>query len=111
MKKLLFATIFFSLFVVTDSSATVYKGQMVFSKNCVVCHTNAQEFIESKTKVQWKKAIGENGIGLVKIHLKSQKAKNSWKYFYSKKYTKKVKHLRDFLVEYAKDSGRIPVCK
>ena len=111
MKKLLSISLLLSIFTVSNSFGAAYKGQVVFAENCLSCHKNPQEFITTKTKKQWKTDIGENGIGLAKIHLKSEKAKDSWKYFYSKKYTKKVRHLQDFLVEYAKDSGHIPACK
>lgn len=50
------------------------------------------------------------GKKLAEIHLNSQKAKKSWKYFKSKRFKRKAKHLKDFLVEYAKDSGRVPAC-
>ena len=50
------------------------------------------------------------GEGLAKLHTENEKAKGSWKYFESKKYQKNAKHLRDFLVEYAKDSGNVPAC-
>ena len=52
----------------------------------------------------------KKGLALKKIHLKTKKAKRAWKYFKSKKYTKKSKHLQQFLVEYAKDSGNVPAC-
>jgi len=99
------------ILVVNGAFASTYKGQMAFSKSCVSCHTNAQDFIESKTKLQWKTTIEENGIGLAKIHLKSNRAKDSWKYFYSDEYKKSVKNIEEFLVEYAKDSGKVPICK
>ena len=47
---------------------------------------------------------------LVDIHLKSKKAKKSWKYFKSHEFRKKTKHLRQFLHEYAKGTGNIPAC-
>ncbi|MFC2074074.1 cytochrome C, partial [Campylobacterota bacterium] len=60
----------------------------------------------------WKKLLNkkQKGMELAQIHLDSDKAKKSWKYFNSKKYRKKARHLRDFMVEYAKDSGNVPAC-
>ena len=52
----------------------------------------------------------KKGKPLAKLHLKDKDAKKSWKYFKSKTYTKKTKHLKQFLVEYAKDSGNVPAC-
>lgn len=52
----------------------------------------------------------KKGKPLASLHLKSKKSKKSWKYFKSKKYSKKSKHLKQFLIEYAKDSGNVPAC-
>ena len=52
----------------------------------------------------------KKGKPLAKLHLKKKSAKKSWKYFKSKKYTKKSKHLKQFVIEYAKDSGNVPAC-
>jgi uncharacterized membrane protein YgaE (UPF0421/DUF939 family) len=89
-------------------NAAAYKGQRVYSKNCASCHGTV-EYVTSKTKGQWISFLIKNGDKLAQIHLKSNKAKKSWKYFKSKKYKKKLKHLKDFLLEYAKDSGKVPV--
>ena len=60
----------------------------------------------------WKKLLNKKNKGalLAKLHLENKKAKKSWKYFDSKKYRKRARHLRDFMVEYAKDSGNVPAC-
>ncbi len=50
------------------------------------------------------------GENLAKLHLENKKAKKSHKYFKSKKFKKRAKHLKDFMVEYAKDSGNVPAC-
>ena len=110
MHKFIFFLLSITIFTLSSSSAAIYKGQRVFSKKCVICHTNGQATVSSKTEAQWTKLLTENGIELSKIHLTNKEAKDSWKYFYSKAYTKKVKHLKDFLIEYAKDSGNIPAC-
>ncbi len=109
IRKLLLITTSFALFFSLNLNAASYKGQRVFSKRCVKCH-GRQDFIESKTRKQWKKLMKHKGKKLAEIHLNSQKAKKSWKYFKSKRFKKKAKHLKDFLVEYAKDSGRVPAC-
>lgn len=97
-------------FVSSPMNAAIYKGHKVFTRVCVKCHTSGQFFVAKKTIYNWKKLMKKKGQGLKKIHLKEKKAKKSWKYFRSKKYTKKTKHLKDFLVEYAKDSGNVPAC-
>ena len=109
MRKISFLAIVITFFLSVHLQAASYKGQRVFSKRCVKCH-GRQDFIESKTKKQWKKLLRKKGKKLIEIHLKSKKAKKSWKYFKSKRFERKSKHLKDFLVEYAKDSGRVPAC-
>ncbi len=91
-------------------NAAVYKGQKVFIKKCVECHHKRQTFVSSKTIYEWENLMRNNGIGLAYTHLKEEKAKKSWEYFKSSGYTKKAKHLEDFLLEYAKDSGNVPAC-
>jgi len=109
MKNFLLLLFVVFFITITNAEAAAYKGQRVFSKNCVSCH-GKQKFIASKTKQQWKSVFQNKGQELANLHLKSQKAKDSWNYFKSKKYKKKVRHLKDFLVEYAKDSGKVPAC-
>jgi len=53
----------------------------------------------------------EKGKGLARAHLSYRKSEKSWEYFNSKKYENRSRHLKDFLVEYAKDSGKILVCE
>jgi len=104
----------FSIFILTSlsSNAAVYKGQRIFVKKCVKCHKAGQQFVAKKKKKQWKKLMKKKGKKLAKIHLKSKdpKAKKSKKYFKSRRYKKKSKHLKQFLMEYAKDSGNVPAC-
>ena len=110
MRRVFFvaASIIVLLFLSLD--ARVYKGQKEYKKKCKECHDNGQELAYSKKKREWKKLMKSNGKLLAERHLKSAKAKKSHKYFKSKKFAKKSKHLRDFFVEYAKDSGNVPAC-
>ena len=104
----------FSIFILTSlsSPAAVYKGQRIFVKKCVKCHKAGQQFVASKKKKEWKKLMKKKGKKLALIHLKSKnpKAQKAKKYFKSKRYYKKAKHLKQFLMEYAKDSGNVPAC-
>ncbi len=104
-----FSTVLTVLFFGVNLDAASYKGQRIYSKQCVKCH-GRQDFIESKTKKEWKKLLRKKGQKLAQIHLKSEKAQESWEYFESSKFQRKSRHLKDFLVEYAKDSGRVPAC-
>jgi hypothetical protein len=105
---LLFLSIIFFGFM--PANAAIYKGQRVFVKKCLKCHDAGQSFVSKHTMKYWKKVMKKKGKKLADLHLKNKKAKKSWKYFKSKKYTKKSKHLKQFLVEYAKDSGNVPAC-
>jgi len=94
----------------TVCEAAVYKGQREFHKQCKKCHDNGQEIAAAFKKSAWKKMMKNKGEGLAEIHLNNEKAQKSWKYFKSSKYQKNSKHLKDFMMEYAKDSGNVPAC-
>ena len=109
MKKIVFVSIIIALFAVS-SDAAVYKGQKVYVKKCRKCHGGGQELAASKKQKEWIKMLKNKGAALADIHLANEKAKKSWKYFKKKKFRKRARHLKDFLVEYAKDSGNVPAC-
>lgn len=110
MNKFILIVLSLTIFSLSSADAAIYKGQRIFVKKCLKCHKEGQNFINKYTMKQWKKLMKKEGKPLADLHIKSKKAKKSWKYFKSKKYFKKSKHLREFLVEYAKDSGNIPAC-
>ncbi len=93
-----------------SAEAAVYKGQKVYIKKCRKCHGGGLEVAASKKKRTWKKLLKNKGEGMAKLHLENKKAKKSHKYFKSKKFKKRARHLNDFMVEYAKDSGNVPAC-
>lgn len=110
MNKFLLIVLSLTVFTLSSSDAAIYKGQRIFIKKCLKCHKSGQNFIAKYKMRQWKKFMKNKGKPLAEIHLNSEKAKKSWKYFKSKKYARKSKHLKQFLVEYAKDSGNVPAC-
>lgn len=99
-----------SLFIVSSSFSAIYKGQLEYIQHCVNCHDRGHGFIATKTQDQWTNLMNDNGLPLAMIHLLKKEAKESHSYYESKVYEKKSKHLKQFLVEYAKDSGKIPAC-
>lgn len=109
-----FLLFLFSVLVLTSltASAAIYKGQREFVKRCVKCHKTGQAFVSTKKKRDWKRLMAKKGQKLADIHITSSdsKAKKSIRYFESRKYTRKTKHLKQFLMEYAKDSGNVPAC-
>ncbi len=110
MNKFMLILLSFMILSLTSANAAIYKGQRIFIKKCLPCHKDGQNFIAEYKMRHWKKLMKKKGKPLAELHLKNKKAKKSWKYFKSKKYARKSKHLKQFLVEYAKDSGNVPAC-
>ena len=110
MKKFVLFLLSIVFLTLVPANAAIYKGQKVFVKRCLSCHEAGQAFVAEYKIRTWKKLMKKKGKPLAKLHLKDKDAKKSWKYFKSKKYTKKSKHLKQFVIEYAKDSGNVPAC-
>lgn len=101
-----------SLCCIPALEAAVYKGQKAYMQKCRKCHGGGQKMAASKRMKDWKDLLNKKnkGSGLANLHLENEKAKKSWSYFDSKQYRKSAKHIRDFMVEYANDSGNVPAC-
>ena len=110
MNKIIMSIVSIFILSQVSLSAAAYKGQREFLKKCVDCHSKKQAFISTKYSDEYEELMENKGKPLADSHLKNQDAKDSWKYFKSKRYVKKAKHLKDFLLEYAKDSGNVPAC-
>lgn len=110
MKRVVFTMLGLLILAPMALDAAVYKGQREFLKHCKECHDNGQEIAATFKKRTWQKLMEEEGGGLAELHLTNTKAQKSWAYFKDEKYRKKAKHLKDFLMEYAKDSGNVPAC-
>ncbi|MDD3770781.1 cytochrome C [Sulfuricurvum sp. IAE1] len=109
--RTLYATVALTLLAgSTLLSAATYKGQKIYIESCKECHGGGQELAASKKQRAWEKLMNAKGQKLADIHLGSKKAQASWEYFGSRAFTKNAKHLEDFLVEYAADSGNVPAC-
>lgn len=91
-------------------NAATYKGQKVYIDSCKECHGGGQALAGSKKQREWGKLMNNKGEKLAEIHTSSKKAQSSWDYFNSRTYLKDARHLEDFLVEYAGDSGNVPAC-
>ncbi len=90
--------------------AAAYKGQKIYIESCKECHGGGQELAASKKQREWEKLTANNAKKLAESHLSSPKAQPSWGYFSSRDFARNSKHLRDFLTEYAEDSGNVPAC-
>ncbi len=104
-----FITLLF-LAVVPMLDAATYKGQKAYIESCKSCHGGGQELAASKKMRTWEKIMDKKGEKLADIHMASKRAEASWDYFQDRKFTKDARHLEDFLVEYARDSGNVPAC-
>lgn len=109
MKKI-YGVLVFSLLAAVSSDAATYKGQKIYLETCKACHGGGQEMAGSKKQRVWEKLMDDKGEKLAKIHLSSKKAEASWSYFNDRGFQKDARHLEDFLVEYAADSGKVPAC-
>ena len=110
MKKISFFILSVFFISVFNLNASIYKGQKEYVKHCVSCHKSGQSFIVTKMQKQWMELLVDDGFKLAEIHLLNDYAKKSHDYFKGKKYEKLSESLKQFLVEYAKDSGKIPAC-
>lgn len=91
-------------------NAATYKGQKIYIDSCKECHGGGQALAGSKKQRIWAKLMDNKGEKLAELHLSSKKAQPSWDYFKGSSYMKNSRHLEDFLVEYASDSGNVPAC-
>lgn len=112
MNKFLISVLSLSIFTSCALDAAVYKGQNEFVKKCVTCHKDRQAFVSTKRQKEWNSIMKNKGEKLAELHLKSQNpdAKPSHEYFESENFLKTANHLKDFLMEYASDSGNVPAC-
>lgn len=110
MTKSVFIALSILILSFSSADAAIYKGQKEFVKQCTKCHESGQTFVSKYKMKEWKKMMDKKGKPLADMHLANPEAKKSWKYFSSSKYTKKSKDLKQFLMEYAKDSGNVPAC-
>jgi len=100
-----------TLFFTTSSSAAIYKGRISYKQVCQSCHQKGDKVIASRTQKEWQDIMQDDGLGLAKLHFSSRKTMKSWEYFSSDLYAENSRHLKDFLVEYAKDSGNVLACE
>jgi ribosome-binding ATPase YchF (GTP1/OBG family) len=110
MRRVVFIFLSLLYFLPIQSNAAVYKGQKYFVKTCVKCHESGQGFVAQHTIKEWNKWMNKKGKILADLHLQDAKAEESHSYFESKAFSKQSKHLQQFLIEYAKDSGNVPAC-
>ena len=89
------------------SNASVYKGQMAYMKMCKSCHSDCGKLVTSHTQAEWKRFFNDDAKVLKTLHAKDPKA---MKMLDSKKFEKRLKHMRQFFSEFGNDTGNVPAC-
>ena len=110
MIKLIFLILSFTMVFSLALNAASYKGQKEYMKKCKSCHGGGQDVAASKTMDEWRVLLSGSGKQLADLHVNNIKAKDSVEYFTGRRYKKKLKHLKDFMVKFAEDSGNVPAC-
>jgi len=128
MKRLKVLFVVLLIANVTVMQAAVYKGQREYIKKCRACHFGGEQIAQKETQKTWRNYFAKKGKKLAAVHIGSERVKDQLsslhlkkkakklnvkkvdKYFKGKKFKKRSRHLRDFFVEYAKDSGNVPAC-
>lgn len=90
----------------STANADIKKGQKAYLKQCKKCHGNGTKGAAMKTQEEWAAAFADDGAGFKAWH----KGTKGEKYAEGKKFKKYAEHLKDFLYEYASDSGNVPSC-
>lgn len=109
MNKMILPVLGIAILYLPSANAAVYKGHRIFAEDCRACHAQASSLTRLKTVKEWQTAMKDHGVWLAKVHLSSGGDEKARRYFSSTKYKQESKHLQNFLVEYAKDSGNIVV--
>ena len=106
---LLMALAFTSPFAL--EAVSIFKGQLVYLKECRVCHLSSRIFVDTHSAEEWEKILDTNGTRLSDIHLNTEEKyvnskerirKSSHKYFKTDEYKQKYDELRAFIVKSAK---------
>ena len=99
--------ILISVFGLTLSNASVYKGQRAYMKLCKKCHKSGGKLAKTHTQSEWEEFFDDNAKLLKNVHKKDKAAMNKLN---SKKFDKNIKHMRQFFHKYASDTGNVPAC-
>lgn len=107
---------FLFLLPLSLGAMSTFKGQLVYLKECRVCHLSSRIFVQTHSSAEWEKILDAKGTRLSDIHLnveekyvnsKERIRKSSHKHFKSENYNKKYPKLRDFIIETAKKNEAI----
>jgi mono/diheme cytochrome c family protein len=110
MKKLMWSLAVFALFSLSLDAA-LYRGQKLYVVKCKKCHGLGQVFITSKSQREWQALMRNKGAAVANFHINNEEAADAAEYFKGKNWKRHSRHLREFMIEYAADSGNIPACE
>ena len=99
--KIVLAGVIASAFVTTVASADAAKGQKLYSKKLKkACGFNGADFAKKHTQDEWK-AVGVAGMNaeIKKLCPSAKDLKDKY-----------IKHILDFSINFASDSGNVPSC-
>jgi len=107
MKKLVVIVI--ALLLASSLFADVEKGKRYYMKNFKQkFKMNGLEFVQLHTQTEWHNLFEDKGKRFITIF--SEKYPKHKKFLNNPKTWKKLQHVRDFAIEYASDSGKVPSC-
>ncbi len=92
---------------VTFTQASVFKGQRAYMKLCKKCHKSGGKLAMSHTQNEWEDYFDENARLLKEVHKNNKTAMQKLN---SKRFEKNIRHMRQFFLKYASDSGNVPAC-
>ena len=107
MKRLFLSTAVVLTLTAVFSSASVFKGQNTYMKTCKSCHKSGGDLVKSHTQDEWEEFFDDHAKKLISVHKNNPKAIQVLE---SKRFKKNIRHLRQFFMKYASDSGNVPAC-
>lgn len=90
----------------TTASADIKKGQKGYLKACKNCHGNGTKGAAMHTQDEWEDLFAAGGAKIIKAHVGTK----AEPFFNGDGFKSQSQDLRDFLFEYASDSGNVPSC-
>jgi hypothetical protein len=104
-----FALIIMTLLLASSLFADVEKGKRYYMKNFKQkFKMNGLDFVQLHTQAEWKILFEDKGKGFILAF--SKKYPKQKKFLNNPTTWKKLQHVRDFAIEYANDTGRVPSC-
>jgi len=105
-RTVLWAALAALLITAPAAQADIKKGQKAYLKTCKKCHGNGTKGAAMKTQDEWEELFEDDAALLIQAH-KGDKSEN---FFNGEKFKNLSSDLKDFLHEYASDSGNVPSC-